>query len=278
MLLTASVSHAQVMPVTDYQSPVSGATKTTYLDLLKKLFPDVEMGSGAGQDATARTSIPLNHLSGDYRGKVYRGEMKISGLYVSGDQRKNRGQLLMLVQMRNDEGGELFTWGDISVLALFQLEPSVKLLDAEDTQSDRFTSFWDEQPVIALGPQKEAFIIANSHHNSSQGYLALTIVSAENDKLRTIFELPTLLNMNVCGNSFTQTPSIAVLKGSRGARPNLSVKIKLVKEPDALSCEKRTGGYSRQYHALLVWNSSKRIYESRGNALARLASFNERNY
>jgi hypothetical protein len=276
-LLTASVAQAQVRTVTDYQSPVREGTKTTYLDLLRKLFPDVEMGAGGGADAKAQTSIPLNHLSGEYRGKVYRGEMQISGIYSPGDQRKNRGQLLLLVEAHNDDGGELFTWGDISVLALFQLEPTVKLLDAVDTQADRFTSFWEEQPLLRLNSRDDTVIIENTHHNSSQGYQWLTIVSVENNRLRTIFDLP-LLNEKACGNSFTQTPSINVLKGSKGARPNLSVQVKMVKERDEEGCEKRTEGYTRYYRAVLVWNSSKRVYESRGNALARLARFNKGNY
>jgi hypothetical protein len=236
------------------------------------------MDTGGAQDAMAQTSIPLNHLFGDYRGKVYRGEMRISGVYSPGEQKRNRGQLLLLVQAHSDDG-ELFNWGDISVLALFQLEPTVKLLDAADTQGDRFTSFWEEQPLLAISPQQDAVIIANSHHNSSQGYLGLTLVSAEDNRLRTIFELPTLLNTNGCGNNFSQTPSITVLKGSKnGARSNLSVQVKLVKERDDEGCEKRTAGYTRYYRALLVWNSSQRMYQATGNALTRLARFNEQNY
>lgn len=276
-LVNGASSSAKVRSVTDYRSPVRDGTKTTYLDLLRKIFPDVEMGSGDAQDATAHTSIPLNHLSGDYRGKVYRGEMRISGVYSPVDQRRNRGQLLLLVQAHSDDG-ELFNWGDISVLALFQLEPTVKLLDAADTQGDRFTSFWEEQPILALSPQQDAVIIASSHHNSNQEYLGLTLISAENNRLRTIFELPTLLNTNGCGNNFSQTPSIIVLKGSKGARSNLSVQVKLVKERDDESCEKRIAGYTRYYRALLVWNSSKGMYQATGNALTRLARFNEQNF
>jgi hypothetical protein len=275
-LSNGSVSYAQVKSVTDYASPVREGTKTTYVDLLRKLFPDVEM-SGS-QEATAHTTIPLNHLSGDYKGKVYRGEMRITGIYSPAGQKGNRGQLMLLVQARNDNG-ELFNWGDISILALFQLDPTLKLLDAADTQADQFTSFWEERPLLGLSPLEDAVIIANSHHNSSQGYLWLTLVSAEDNKLRMIFDLPILLNANGCGNNFSQSPSIAVLKGSRnGVRPNLSLEVKLVKERDDESCEKRTAGYTRYYLALLVWNSSKRMYEARGNALTRLARFNEQNF
>lgn len=275
-LVSASSAHAQVSRVTDYKGAVRNGI--TYLDLLRKIFPDVEMDSGEGQDAAlAQTSVPLNHLFGDYKNKAYRGKMRITDVFSPGDQSRSRGQLLLLVRAQSDDG-ELFNWGDMNVLALFQLEPTVRLLDAADTQADRFAGFWEEQPLLSVSPQHKIVVIANQHSNSSQGYLVLTLVSAENNKLRTIFELPTLLNRNECGGRFTQTPIISVMSRGRSARPNLSVEVKLVKEPDDESCEKRTKGYTQYYRALLVWNSAKRMYESRGNALARLARLNERAY
>lgn len=276
-LINAVSSQAQVKRVADYHNPVRAGAKTTYLDLLKEIFPDVEMDSAAGHDATAHTSIKLNHLLGDYRGQPYRGEMKINSIESPGDHRRHQSRMLLLIHVGSDDG-ELFNWGEMSVLALFQLEPVVKLLDAADVQADRFTSFWEERPLLTISPQEDAVIIANTHHNSSQGYLRLALVAPENNRLRTIFELPTLLNTNVCGNSFSQSPSISALRSAKGARYNISINIKLVKEADDESCEQRTRGFTKYYKALLVWNSSKRLYESRGAALDRLSRFNEKNY
>lgn len=277
VLINASSSQAQVTTVANYRAPVRDGARTTYLDLLKEIFPDVEMDSAAGQDATAHTSVKLNHLLGDYQGKLYRGEMKISSIESPGDQSKNKSRMLLLVHVDSDDE-ELFNWGGISVLALFQLEPVVKLLDAADVQADRFTGFWEERPLLAVSSREDAAIIANTHHNSSQGYLRLALVAPENDRLRAIFELPTLLNTNACGNSFSQTPGISTLRSAKGARYNISINIKLTKEADDESCENRTRGFTRYYKALLIWNYSKRLYESRGTALDRLSRFNEKNF
>ena len=276
-LINASLSQAQVASVADYRKAVHAGAKTTYLDLLKEIFPDVEMDSAAGHDATAHTSIKLNHMFGDYRDKVYRGEMKISSIESPGDQSRNKNRMLLLVHVESDDG-EQFNWGGISVLALFQLAPAVKLLDAADVQVDRFTGFWEERPMLPISSLEDTSIIANSHHNSSQGYLRLALVAPEKNRLGTIFELPTLLNTNVCGNSFSQTPSISTLRSTKGARYSISIKIKLVKEADDESCEKRTRGFTKYYKALLIWNPSKRRYESRGTALDQLSRFNEKNY
>jgi hypothetical protein len=262
--------------VTNYEEAVGGGRKTTYLDLLRKIFPDAEMETGPGIDtAVAHRTIPLSHLFGDYKGKVYEGEMKIEQIERLQAKGQNSGHLLLLVHAL---GPEIFSWDKISVLALFQLEPSFKLLDAGDVQADQFTSFWEEKPQLQIGPQHEAVIVESDHHNSSQSYLSLTMIATEGGKLKTAFDFPTLLHGNDCGNTFSQTPSVSVMKDVTGAHYNIMVKVKLVKEPDDESCEKRTRGYTRYYESLLVWNSAKRRYETRGRGLDQLARFNQKNY
>ena len=277
-LITPSLTYAQVSSVTNYQDAVGGGTKTTYLELLRKIFPDVEISAAGGLDdaaAIAHKTIPLNHLMGDYKGKIYEGEMKIESIERLPSQAQSQGQLLLLVHVF---GPDLFNWGKISVLALFQLEPTPRLLDAGDVQADQSTSFWDEKPHLRISTQEDAVIVASDHHNSSQSYLSLSLIATGGNKLRMIFDLPPLLNGNDCGNTFSQTPSVNVLREARGAHFNLLVKVKMVKEPDAESCQKRTRGYTRYYQSLLVWNPVKRQYESRDRGLAQLSRFNEKSY
>lgn len=275
-LIYAAPSHAQVSSVDNYGNPVSSGTSATYFELLKKIFPDVEMDAAGGSEAAAHLSIPLDHLFGDYKNRVYRAQMKINAVESLFLQTGGRRRLLLLVHVESD--GEQFTWGELGVLALFELEPAARLLDATDIKADRFSSIWEDQPILHISPQADAVMITNYHHNSSQGYLNLTLVGAEGDRLRTVFDLPTLLNLNYCGNKSTQTPTIRVLRGSRNGHFNISVRIKLVKEADDESCEKITRGFTREFNSVLVWNPAKRKYESTGNALGRLARLNERNF
>lgn len=277
-LIQADISYAQqVVSVDNYENPVIAGTSPTYFDLLKKIFPDVRMDTAGGTDAVANLSIPLKHLHGDYKNRVYRAGMKISGIESLSLQTGGRKRLLLLVHVESDD--EQFTWGGLGVLALFELEPAVKLLDATDIKADRFSGIWEDQPLLRTGPQADAVMVTNNHHNSSQNYLNLTMVGMEDDRLRPIFELPTLLNLNYCGNKSTQTPTIAVLRGRRGGGHfNISVKIKLVKEADDESCEKITRGFTREFNTTLVWNQAKRKYESTGSALGRLSRLNESNF
>jgi hypothetical protein len=274
MLASASLAQAQVSSVQNYGDIVQGGV--TYLDLIRRIFPDAEMNER--RNATARTTIPLNHLSGDYAGQAFSGEMELSGVDSLWLRSGNRKQLLLMIHAAG-RGEQLFDWGEISVLALYQLEPSVKLLDAAEVQTDRITFFWskdEREMTFPISAQGNAVIIANHHFNSSQGYLNLTLVSTENNRLENIFEFPILLNEKACGDTFDQTPTISVMKNAKSrAHFNLAVEVKVVKQPDDEGCEKRTGGY---YKSLLVWNASKRRYESMGNALARLEKFNEKRF
>jgi hypothetical protein len=276
-LTRADISYAQqVAAVDDYRNLVSSGTSATYFDLLKKIFPDAEMDAAGGSEAVAHQSIPLNHLHGDYRNRVYRAEMKINGIESLLLQTGGRRRLVLLVHA--ESASEQFTWGELGVLALFELEPAAKLLDATDIKADRFSGIWEDQPVLHVSARSDAVMVTNYHHNSSQGYLNLTLVGTEGNRLSTIFELPTLLNLNYCGNKSTQTPTINVLRASLGGHFNISVRIKLVKEADDETCEKPTRRYTREFNSLLVWNPAKRKYESKGRALGRLARLNESNY
>jgi shikimate kinase len=84
--------------------------------------------------------------------------------------------------------------------------------------------------------------------------------------------------MNVCGNSFSQTPIVNALRSGRGAHFNISVRVKMVKETDDESCEKKTRGFTKYYKALLVWNPSARRYVSTSRALNQLSRFNEKSF
>ncbi|HEX8144344.1 MAG TPA: hypothetical protein VF553_17215 [Pyrinomonadaceae bacterium] len=276
LFASASSSHAQLRTVEDYGRAVRNGTGATYFDLLRKIFPDAEMGAASSQEATGHLTMPLNHLDGEYRNRVYRAALKINAIESLFLQTGGGRQLLLLVHAQGDDA-EL-TWGELGILALFELEPQVRLLDAADIKADRFSSFWEEQPLLHIGPQADAVMIANYHHNSSQGYLSLTLVSTQANRLRTIFELPTLLNLNYCGNNSTQTPSLAVLKSLRGGHFDISLKIRLVKKADDESCAKATGAYKREFKTVLVWSRTKRKYQSTGRALTVLAALNERNF
>lgn len=276
VLINASPSQAQVTSVTDFKSAIRTGNAATYLELVQQVFPDAEVESADG-GAVAHKSIPLDQLFGDYKGTTYQEEMNISSIETPVEQKRNNGRLLVLIHVRSDNGG-LTGWNEVAVLALFELVPSLKLLDAVDVQADKESEIWSERPLIQISKQTDAVVISNSHHNSSQGYQNLTIVAPVKGRIRNVFELGELLSSNDCGNNITQTASISSIKGTTRSYFNISVRVKSVKNPDDASCEKRTKGYTRTYNATAVWSESKGKYQKRGVALDQLSRFNEKRF
>ena len=266
---------AQVVRVEDYSKQVAPGSKATYLDLLNKIFPGVELTDDGR--AAAHSSIPLTHLFGDYERVSFDEKLVVVGVERLRLTNAKQRHLLLLVHAFGDGESESGREG-VSVLALFRLAPTLQLLDATDVRADRFTSFWHSQPLLRLGPSSTAVVIANSHHNSSQGYLGLTIVAPVGGRLVTLFDLPTLLDLNACGGTLRQTARLTPLTRPRRTRADILVRVRVAKSRDDGSCGPRTPAFTRHYRARLVWNDAKHTYEPRGQDLERLSKFNEKNY
>jgi hypothetical protein len=164
------------------------------------------------------------------------------------------------------------------VLALFQLSPEPKLIDAVDVQTDRFTSFWESNPVLKIAAGADAVVIDNSHFNSSQGYRILSLIAPVKERLKVIYNMPTLLNMNICGGNFDETPTFSIAGTGRDGYRNINVGVLFEKKRDPDECEKRTKPYRRHYSTTLIWNPRKQQYADVRGGLQRLASFNESNF
>lgn len=268
-------SPAQVAQVEDLTERVRPGSKTTYLDLLLKVFPGLRAPDGTMPGAGR--SVPLSHLFGDYRGVVFEGLLPVHRVERLWIRSGGRRRLLLLAHVGAPDVGEA---RDLAVLALFALEPDARLLDAKDVQSDRFAGFWDAQPRVRLAPGDEAVVIANSHHNSSQNYLGLTLVAPDRDRLRILYDLPTLLDLNDCDGRLTQTARLTPLRRPARTRPDILVQVRVRKTAPDPACDppRRARPYVRHYRARLVWNDAERKYAARGDALTRLSRFNEQNY
>src|SRR2546421_7618191 len=114
-------------------SPVRSGSRTTYFDLLRELFPDLQA------DATAHRSIPLRSISEPRKSEAVTGdiEFEFKPYWFKSEGRR----LLMLwvdVKAKGANEGTPYE-GEAAVLAGFRVGPGVRLLDALDVKTDRFT-------------------------------------------------------------------------------------------------------------------------------------------
>ena len=253
----------------DLTSPVRNGSKTTYFDLLRGLFPDLQ------EDTTAHKTIPLRGLLEPDEEQVITADItfKFTPYWINSEGRR----LLMLwVELTDDDANQGTPYqGGAVVLAVFRLEPVAKLLDAMRIEADRFTDPWGTHPILRLTARSDAFIFYNNHWNSGENYNDITVLFVDAGRFKVITS-QFIFNFTTCGATFSETPSFRVLADPGNKYPRLLVEVKLRKEPVENGCDRRVRGYTRTYQGFYRWNRARGQYEGHSRQLDRLDKFNAR--
>jgi len=268
------VSNSATLQTKDLSSPVLEGSKTTYFDLFRTLFPDLEVDPAQPGVAVAHTTVPIKHIGEPGDKTVLEGDFEIKDLKVRQVISQGRGLLLLCIDLSAENANEATPYeGEASVLAVFSLGSTIKLLDAMDIKTDRFTDFWGEHPMFRLNPQNDAFVVYSTHWNAGESYNDITVLFVDRGRLTIIASLFTF-DTHGCGVNIIQTPFFRALHDTRRKYPNILVRVKVKKVEDSEECDRRTRGYTRYYRAIYHWNSTKARYESGSRQLEGLDNFN----
>jgi hypothetical protein len=182
----AGNAFGQVKTIRSLSTPVSPGSKTTYSDLVKLVFPDL-----SPEDGAAHETISLRHVSGDHERMALHGDFKIDS-FESIQIHDSEGPLVVIeIDVTTDDDSRATAYGaDSSIVAAFRIAPSVKLLDALDVKTDRFTGIMQKTPLIRIAPTQSAFLISNSHSNSNQSYELISGFFIRNRRLQPLFTSP----------------------------------------------------------------------------------------
>lgn len=250
-------------------SPVRVGSKTTYFDLLRKLFPDLNA------DGTARGSVPVGSLSEPGERKAITGDIKFDfkPYWINSEGRR----LLLLWVDLTAEGAGVGTpyEGEAVVLAVFRLEPELRLLDALEIKTDRFTGFWQDRPTFRLSSQTDALVVYSTHSNAGESYNSIDMLFVDGGRFKKVASLFTY-NTQGCGAGFNATPYFRAVADPAGKYPRVLLKVRLRREPDGPECGQRAAGYTRFYQGVYRWNPAARRYEGGSRQLDRLDEFNRR--
>src|SRR5215471_10055077 len=131
-------------------APVLPPCPVKYSDLLKLLFTDFEEDT-----ASATRTIPIRHVSGDQEEMPLHGDFNIYSLEMMELRDPHGPRILIEIDITTDDDSRATVYGsESSVIAAFRLSPSVKLLDALDIKSDRFTGLRGDPSVVSIGPKQ----------------------------------------------------------------------------------------------------------------------------
>jgi len=262
-------SGGETLQAEGLSSPVQSGSRTTYFDLLRELFPDLHA------DATAHRTIPFRGISEPREREAVTGNITFD-FKPYWFRSEGRRLLLLWVNLAAEDANAGTPYeGEAVVLAVFRLEPSVKLLDALDIKTDRFTGFWKDRPVFHLDSRSDAFIIYSTHWNAGESYVSLEMLFVDAGRFKTIASR-FIYETQGCGANFTETPYFRAVADPGNKYPEVLVKVKLRKKPDEDTCDHPARGYTRYYQGLYRWNPAKGRYESNSRQLDRFDKFNEK--
>lgn len=256
----------------DLNSKVTG-TNTTYVELLRRVIPDLEINPTDPDIGMGHKTIPINHLSENTAAEALEGDIKLETFVALWIKSEGRRVLLLDIDLSAEAANQGTPYeGESNLLAAFVVQPSVKLLDVIDMKTDRFSGFWEEGRVFHLTPQSDAFVVDSSHSNAGESYEDLTVLFLNRDRFETITNI-FILNTQGCGATFTETPSFRAQPGST-KYPNVLVTVKVKKEVDPPECDRRTRGWVKTYEGVYQWNTAKREYRTTSPQLRAFDRFN----
>ena len=256
----------------DLSSTITG-TKTTYLELIRKIIPDLKIDPNDADVAIAHKTIPFKHLSENTPAAALESDIKLDSFQPVWIKSDGRQVLLLELSLSAPDANQGTNYeGEADIVAAFTMQPSIKLLDVMDVKTDRFSGFYEQPSIFPLTAQNDAFLVISSHSNAGESYNDLNVLFLNHDRIETITNI-FLFDTQGCGATFTQTPSFRALPGN-SKYPNVMVTIKVKKDADSQDCDRPTRGYVRTYQALYIWNVSKREYRTTSRQLEALDKFN----
>ena len=272
VLSNVCAQNAQSKSSPTLRSVVREGSNTTYFDLLRTLLPDLQFDSSDSNSATAHRTIPIRHIE-DSEAKSLTGNFAVTDFgarWITSDGRQTLVLQLDLSAEGINEGTPYE--GEAALLAAFIVDPAPKLLDVMDIKTDRFTDFWERQPVVQLNAQHGAIVVNSSHFNAGESYNDLRLLFLDRGRFKTIANI-FLLNTQGCNATVSETPHFSAAPDGR-KYPKILVKVKVTKAQDTQECSRKTPGYTKHYQGMFYWNGLKKEYQSNSPQLNTLAKFN----
>jgi hypothetical protein len=208
---------------------VPGAGDATYLDLVRKVVPDIAVnGDGAYEGHKA---IDVRHIGGDDMKSEPPEKISFFNAAVLPIQSDGKDRLLLLLDL--DQAAEGPGIGN-AVLALYSLGSSPALIDAADVSYDDDTYFFDPG-FLSLGEGKNALLTMSTHFNAGESYVTSVLTLLRNDRLQLIDTVSTF-HLLRCGYMMDEVPEFHAGNGDGRAYADLVATVTQTIEPNDTQC------------------------------------------
>lgn len=271
LLLLVSVSipaqtpriSAEMQEIKDFNRPVSVRLKTTYIELIRRIFPDAKIEAGkfaAGDSIALRSLNPKIGIRTFERGKLI---AKVLQIQFSSENKKH---LALFFNLKNESAVRSLQ-NSFFVLATFRMGKEIELVDAVDAQfisQHQNVNLWSETPLLPLRDGDDGIWLAALRENSSGNRMQdFRLVALRNKKLEIILdELPTLKGISGCGFLGKQFPGFFVRKDNSAKYRDVSLTVTEILRSNTIKCEVQPpADYDKTFAYRAVWNETEKRYK-----------------
>lgn len=249
--------------VGEYSKKISPNSKTTYLDLLRLIFPDAdEMGA-------AKTSVEIrNSIFDDDGSNTYRGVMNIEYAEINPINTGGGKRLMLAIRVTSSEQVG-FTWGELNLMALYTAGPTPKLLDVVDASGDRQSSFWGS---LHVHPKMDVLVFEYQHFNAGESYDGYSFTYVEKDKFRILFgDFPYLYYGKGCEAEISETGGISTRARRGSAYRDIVFTVRMTRQRLREDCETpKSKKIVRHFRLTAGWKNGRYIFMDGGAEIKRL--------
>jgi len=185
-------------------------------ELLHQVFPNITA------NGIAHKSVQIRDLHEQYEPTELEGQMSVKTykkpVLVKSGLKPCAVVCMDVDHTDGDNKGAASQWGGETLIALFQLSPSLKLLDVADIRQDRESDLWTAHPVLHATPS-DALITYFSHLNAGEEYFGLELIEIAHDKfILSKANLLTTKSFRIAGASVTEVLSLQTDKSVKPPR------------------------------------------------------------
>lgn len=254
-----------------YHYKVSKQTNITYLDLVKKIFPEaklVKIPNSESEDLIAPKSVPIRNLFGEQSEKIYENQkLVIAERLLTKNGNEKLLWLIIGLNGINDKCGNCST----NLLASFRVKKDeAEILDvAEIGEGDLIGFGGSEYSLVAAQkklevlPNHEAVVFYNIQ-GTALGSDEYSIVAIDEKGFHLILNPFYLEHNTQCGGGFSEDIRFRLLKSSVSKYPKLEVIVTTYSsyedEPESAKPE-----FIRSFHYYHNWKSTEEKYIASGN-------------
>jgi hypothetical protein len=270
ILLLTIDARAATVSFPNLTEKVPGTGDATYLDLVRKVVPDLALNSEDVYEG--HEVIDVRHIGGPemkHGSPEKIGIINVAALPIQSDGKERLFLLLDFGQAYEIAGG-------YAVLALYGLNGSPALIDAADVSYDVNSWFFDPG-FLALGEGRNALLTMSMHSSTSEAYVTTALTLLRGDRFQLIDTVSTM-RAEGCGYVRDQTPEFHSGNNDGRTYPDIVATVTETTTLNATGCsgdEQPPKARWRTLTATYRWDEATSKYVPDSGALEKLAEENQ---